>query len=192
MNRRIGFLVLILSVVLVVAGCGKDSDETAAGSAAQALEVEGCSNLYKVSDALYRGAQPEKEGFAGLEELGIKTVVNLRSLHSDRKLLEDTELDYEHVRMEAWDAEYDEIKEFLQIVTDKQNQPVFVHCQHGADRTGTMVAVYRIVVQGWTKEKALEEMKDGPYGFHSVWRGLPKFIKELDVEKLHAELKEAK
>lgn len=52
-----------------------------------------------------------------------------------------------------------------------------------------MIAVYRIVIDDWSKEKALEKMKNGPYGFHSVWRGLPKFIRNLDVQKLQKEIK---
>jgi protein tyrosine/serine phosphatase len=181
---RVGLVLLVLA-----AGCDKEpSKEKGAGGAVVAVEAAGCANLYKVNDVLYRGAQPEKEGFAKLEELGIKTVVNLRDLHSDRKLLEGTGLSYVHIDMQAWDAERDEVKEFLEIATDESKQPVFVHCQHGADRTGTMVAVYRIVVEGWDKERALAEMTEGPFGFHSVWRGLPKFVRELDVEKLREEL----
>ena len=76
---------------------------------------------------------------------------------------------------------------FLEIVTDPEKRPVFVHCMHGADRTGTMVAVYRIVVEGWDKEKAIDEMRNGPFGFHEIWTGLPEFLKELDIEGLQKE-----
>lgn len=175
-------------LLLCLIGCGKSPVEKSAVTTAKNLELAGCSNLYKVNDNLYRGAQPEANGFEELEKLGIITVVNLRQNHSDSKLIEPTNLDYVHIKMQAWDPEYDEIKEFLQIATDKDKQPVFVHCQHGADRTGIMVAVYRIVVEEWTKEKALEEMTKGPFGFHSVWQGLPKFIRNLDVEKLRKEI----
>ena len=89
--------------------------------------------------------------------------------------------------MEAWDPKQEEVVQFLKIVTDPAKQPVFVHCLHGADRTGTMVAVYRIIVEGWDKEKALEEMQKGPFGFHEVFKGLPEFIEELDVVRLRKE-----
>lgn len=187
--RKIAILLLL---VLTAAGCGKKVDEKDTKTAAKAVTVEGCSNLYKVSDVLYRGAQPEKEGFAGLEKLGIKTVINLRDLHSDRKLIEGTGLEYEHIDMQAWDAELDEIEDFLKVATDESRQPIFVHCKHGADRTGTAVAVWRIVVEDWTKEDAIKEMTEGPFGFHEMWKGLPKFIEELDVEKLRRDLDEAK
>jgi protein tyrosine/serine phosphatase len=188
-------LLVLLMVPLVLAGCRKKPDDQSGqaqddGYQLQVvpLELAGCSNLYKVNDRLYRGAQPEAEGFEGLKKLGVKTVVNLRSSHSDRKLLEDADLDYVHVKMQAWDAEYEEVKQALQIITDKSKQPVFVHCQHGADRTGAVVAAYRLVADGWTKEKAIEEMTKGPFGFHKIWRGLPKFIRNLDVEKLQKEV----
>ena len=152
------------------------------------LELAGCSNLYKINDRLYRGAQPEAEGFKELKKLGVKTVLNLRLSHSDRKLLESTGLDYVHIKMEAWDAEYDEVKQALQIITDTSKQPVFVHCTHGADRTGTVIAAWRLVADNWTKEQTIEEMTKGPFGFHKIWRGVPKFIRKLNVEKLKKEL----
>ena len=82
----------------------------------------------------------------------------------------------------------EEIIRFLDIVTDETNLPVFVHCQHGADRTGTMSAVYRIFVQGWDKEDAIKEMTNGGFGFHSVWWSLVKYLKEMEVEKIRAAL----
>ncbi len=167
----------------VLSGCKKETTPPAP-TPAEKIELAGCGNLYKVSDTLYRGEQPSAEGFAELEKLGIKTVVNLRSLHSDRAKLKGTDLAYEHIRMEAWDPEQEEIEEFLAIATDKTKQPVFVHCLHGADRTGTMVAVYRIVVEGWDKPKALDEMQNGPFGFHEMFKELPAFIEQLDVETL--------
>ena len=117
-------LLVLLMVPLVLAGCRKkpaDQNRQAQDNVYQLqvapLELAGCSNLYKVNDRLYRGAQPEAEGFKELEELGVKTVVNLRLSHSDRKLLEGADLDYVHIKMEGWDAEYDEVKEALQIIT---------------------------------------------------------------------------
>ena len=80
----------------------------------------------------------------------------------------------------------EDIVRFLRIVTDKNRQPVFVHCLHGADRTGTMCAAYRVVVDGWTKQQAIDEMTKGGYGFHPVWTNLPKLIENLDVEKIKA------
>lgn len=185
---KIFMVISVMSIVILLGGCKKSSSESQVDpmqyTTAEKLERSGCGNLFKVSETLYRGEQPTVEGFKELEKLGIKTVVNLRSLHSDRNKLGATNLADEHIRMEAWDPDQEQIEQFLDIVTDETKQPVFVHCLHGSDRTGTMVAVYRMVVEGWDKEKALEEMQNGPFGFHEMFQGLPEFIQELDIETL--------
>lgn len=144
----------------------------------------GLSNLFKVNDHLYRGAQPTAEGMKALKKMGIKTVVNLRAFHDDKDLLKGTGLAYERIEFNTWHAEREDIVRFLKIVTDTNNMPVFVHCQHGADRTGTMCAIYRLTVDGWSKEEAIREMTQGGYGFHPVWENLVTFIRGLDVAKL--------
>ena len=151
---------------------------------AKKLELPGVSNLHKVSDKLYRGAQPTEAGMQQLTQLGIKKVVNLRLLHSDSDELKQTNLDYEHIRMEAWDADDDEVLRFLRIVTDENNAPVFVHCKYGADRTGTMCAIYRIVLQGWSKQEAIDEMTKGGFGFHKNWQNLIEYIRNIDIPQL--------
>jgi tyrosine-protein phosphatase SIW14 len=151
---------------------------------AERIELPGLPNLHKVSDDLYRGAQPTAEGMKQLKKLGIKTVVNLRSLHSDHNAIKDTELAYEHINMTTWNTEDKDVIRFLQIVTDSNRTPVFVHCQHGADRTGTMCAIYRITIQGWSKNEAVEEMTKGGFGFHSIWQNLPDYVHKLDVEEI--------
>ena len=152
---------------------------------AEPIELPGLPNFHKVSDDLYRGAQPTAEGMKQLKKLGIKTVVNLRSSHSDHDELEGTGLAYEHIEMTAWGKpEEKDVLRFLQIVSDINSSPVFVHCQHGADRTGTMCAIYRIIIQGWSKEEAIEEMTKGGFGFHSIWRSLPDYISKLDIEEI--------
>jgi len=151
---------------------------------AQALELPGVPNLHKVSDNLYRGGQPSSEGMKQLEKLGIKTVVNLRLVHSDRDEIENTGLSYEHIPMATWNTQDEDVVRFLKIITDSNNTPVFVHCQYGADRTGTMCAIYRIVVEGWNKIEAIDEMTKGGFGFHSIWKNLVDDIHSLDIETI--------
>jgi len=114
---------------------------------AKPMEMKGVPNLHKVSDTLYRSAQPSAEGMRNLKAEGIETIVNLRSFHSDRDEIGDTGLAYEHIYMKTWHPEEEEAVRLLQIVTNPKRSPVLVHCQHGADRTGTMCALYRIAVQ---------------------------------------------
>lgn len=151
---------------------------------AQRLEVSGVENLHKVSEELYRGAQPGGEGMQQLKKFGIKTIVNLRSFHSDRGEIGDTGLSYEHFYMKPWHAEDEEVVRFLKIVTDGERTPAFVHCQRGADRTGTMCAIYRIAVQGWSKDEAIAEMTKGGFGFYTRWQNLIDYIRELDIEEI--------
>jgi len=151
---------------------------------AQPVELPGCPNLHKVSEDLYRGAQPTAEGMRHLKELGIKTIVNLRSFNSDRDEMGDLQFNYEHIDVKAWHAEDEDVVRFLKIVSDRSNSPFFVHCEHGADRTGMMCAVYRIAVQDWSEEEALKEMRDGGYGFHGVWQNLVRYINNLDIDEM--------
>ena len=151
---------------------------------AQPLLLPGVPNLHQVAPGLYRSAQPTAEGFRQLKDLGIETVVNLRSFHSDRDGIGDTGLAYEHIYMKAWHPEEKEAVRFLQIVTNPKRTPVLVHCQHGADRTGTMCALYRVAVQAWRKEEALREMTEGGYGFHGIWKNLVTWFNDLDIDKV--------
>jgi protein tyrosine phosphatase (PTP) superfamily phosphohydrolase (DUF442 family) len=122
-----------------------------------------------------------------LKQKGIQTVVNLRSFNSDQKEIGTTGLGYEHIYMKAWHPEREEVVRFLRIVTNTKRGPVLVHCQHGSDRTGSMCAIYRVAVQGWTKEEAILEMTEGGFGFHEVWKDLSKWIAELDIESIKKE-----
>ena len=154
------------------------------GSWAQPVELTRVPNLYKISDRLYRSAQPTAQGMHNLKGKGIKTIVDLRSFHSDRDEVGDTELGYEHIYMKAWHPEQEDIIRFLQIMINPKRTPVLVHCQHGADRTGTMCALYRIVVEGWTKEEAIREMTQGGFGFHEIWENLPDWVQKLDIDAI--------
>jgi protein tyrosine/serine phosphatase len=148
------------------------------------ITLQGVPNFHKVSEDLYRGAQPSKNGMKQLEKFGIKTIVNLRLFHSDRDEIKQTNLNCEHIYMKAWRPEEKELVRFLKIFTDQNRTPVFVHCQHGADRTGTMCAIYRIAVQDWSKEEAIEEMTKGDFGFHKIWGNLPDYIRKIDIKKI--------
>ncbi|MBN1521321.1 MAG: dual specificity protein phosphatase family protein [Candidatus Aureabacteria bacterium] len=189
MIRKLLFSFYFSSAIFCfLSGIFADSAEKRPVHWAEPLKEEnGLFNFYKVSDSLYRGAQPEDEGFFELKKMGLKTVINLRTFHSDRKNCDKAGLQYVHITVQAWEGEDKEVVQFLRVVTDKEKQPFFVHCQHGADRTGVMCAVYRIAVQGWSKEEAIKEMTDGGYGFHSVWQNLIEYIQNLDIKKIKKE-----
>ena len=151
---------------------------------AKPLAMPPLKNFYKVSDDLYRGAQPTREGFVALARLGVKTDVNLRLGGSDAELVEGTGIEEVEIPAEPWELEDEDVVAFLKVVADRGRAPVFVHCSHGADRTGAMTAIYRVAIQGWTKDEAIAEMTQGGFGYHDIWENLPAYIRALDVETM--------
>jgi protein tyrosine/serine phosphatase len=133
---------------------------------------------------LLRGAQPKEAGFASLAEMGVVTVIDLRAGHDEREACEARGLRCVHIPMHAWNAEEEDVVRFLSVVAHEENRPVFVHCRRGADRTGMVVAVYRVVVQGWSKQDALREMTEGPYDYNPLWKNLTRYVRNMDVDAL--------
>ncbi len=152
---------------------------------AEKIQNQNLSNFHRVSDDLYRGAQPSINGFQELQRLGIRTIINLRSLHSDKPALKSTNLRYEEIKMRAEFPSQKQVLKFLRIVSNRENGPFLVHCQYGSDRTGTMTAIYRIILQGWSKDEAIAEMTSTQFGFNKIWNlTLVTFIRKIDVDAL--------
>jgi protein tyrosine/serine phosphatase len=157
----------------------------------------GLPNLHRVNRSLYRSAQPTKAGFVFLDtkpslangDRAVKTVVSLRAFNDDAPLVPaGLSLRLEQIRFNTWHPEDEDVVKFLRIATTPALQPVLVHCQHGSDRTGTMVAIYRIAVDGWTKAQATSEMVNGGFGFHPMWQNLLRYIEGLDVDAIKAQV----
>jgi protein tyrosine phosphatase (PTP) superfamily phosphohydrolase (DUF442 family) len=107
--------------------------------------------------------------------------VNLRQEYSEREEVEalgfrSVEIPLRADLVGSRAPTTDQIQTFLREVTDPANAPVFIHCLRGRDRTGTMVAIYRIEVDGWTNEEALEEMDR--YGFHGFYKQLRNCVRD--------------
>jgi len=89
------------------------------------------------------------------------------------------------VPMNTWHIETEDVKLALRFLRIKQAQgPVLLHCQHGADRTGLITALYRIVYQGWSKSRALDEMLHGGFGYHAIWGNIPDYVRDVDTTEL--------
>src|SRR5215475_6791663 len=121
-------------------------------------------NFHQVNENLYRGAQPQHGGLKKLSELGIKTVINLRGASDDtRKEQADAEasgMHYFNIPMSSLGRPTDEqVERAMAIIDARENWPVFVHCQRGADRTGVIIAAFRISHERWTAEQAITEAK---------------------------------
>jgi len=148
--------------------------------------LPGVENFAKVTDQLWRGAQPDKDDndpdiFRKLEQKGVKTVINLRHGHDDFDKLKGTSIRYLWIPMRAWDPEEEDIVLFLsalrRIVADPNRWPVFVHCAEGQDRTGYAIAAYRIIEKRWGADDAIHEMFD--FGYNPIWFGNPNFLRHL-------------
>jgi protein tyrosine/serine phosphatase len=147
-------------------------------------------NFHKVTGRLYRGAQPQKDGLKKLASLGIKTIVNLRG-EDDNTLAEQQEakalgLNYYALPMGGLSRPTNEqVKQALAIINNPENGMVFVHCKHGADRTGVVIACYRMAQENHTAEQARAEAEK--YGMSWVQLGMKRYIsdyyKNLSREK---------
>ncbi|MHC4607521.1 MAG: fused DSP-PTPase phosphatase/NAD kinase-like protein, partial [Planctomycetota bacterium] len=121
---------------------------------AQPVEVDGIPNVAKIHDGIYRGGQPGKKGYLWLKEQGFKTVVNFRRYHDETEKVEAQGLKAVWLPMDAGafgstPPTDEQLKQFFGIILDPALQPVYFHCAHGSDRTGTMGAIYRMEVDGW-------------------------------------------
>lgn len=149
------------------------------------IDKKGLPNFHKVSDDLYRGAEPTNEGIQKLEKMGIKTIVDLRASRSDEYDFNEINIDYINIPTNAYNINLEDVVRFLEIATDPEKKPVFVHCHYGADRTGGVVAAYRVVVEEWSKEDAIKEMTEGGFGFHQEYQNIIKLIEGLNFNRIN-------
>ena len=183
---RIFFLFYILFAITCFSGeaTGRDT------SWAQAVELPVLKNFYQVDDFLYRSAQPSEEAFVALADFGIKTVLSLRAEFDESAIVEAAGLKSITIRMSAWYIKDEDIVAALQIMQKaSKDNPLLVHCLHGADRTGVVIAAYRIIIQNWEKEKAIEEMRKGGYGHHIIFANITDYLQKLDTQKIKNEMK---
>ena len=128
--------------------------------------VNAVPRFQQVAEGLFRGGQPTGEGFQQLKDKGIRTIINLRVDDSERKVVESLGMKYIHIPVEMplltrpWkQIEAADIAAFLAAVDDPLNQPAFVHCRRGADRTGLMIGMYRISRHNWDGPRAYREAR---------------------------------
>ena len=155
------------------------------------VALAGTPNLHRITPDFYRSAQPLKPGFPALEKsIGIKTIVSLRAFHSDKKLAVGTAIKLVSIPINTWHIERADLVRALAVIeVARRRGPVLLHCQHGADRTGLVSALYRMLYEGWPREAALDEMRNGHFGYHAVWGNIPRFIEKVDVEALRTDVR---
>jgi tyrosine-protein phosphatase SIW14 len=174
-------------VLSVLAACiATCSDQPAIGApdptvhSARRLRVGGVGNFGEVTPYLYRGAQPKGSGYEHLKEMGIDIVVDLRLSGEDAEKHNVTKAGMRYVSI-PWHCLLPKDRvfaQFLKLLRENPNKKVFVHCRYGDDRTGMMIAAYRMAVEGWTPKEARKEMEK--FGFnHLVCHSLEHYEKEF-------------
>jgi tyrosine-protein phosphatase SIW14 len=147
------------------------------------VEAPGVPNFHRVNEHVYRGGQPVNVGWNSLAHLGIKVVIDLRTsiehpVKAEEHAVEAAGMDYINVPMRGMGAPPAEsVLKVLTLMLAESRGPVFVHCRRGSDRTGTVVACYRILHDHWENWKALEEARS--LGMLRIERGMMRFIESF-------------
>ena len=154
-----------------------------------ASPVQGIHNFYKVDEHVYRGAQPTDEGFQYLAKIGVKTVIDLRGAGEGRRdeesIVTAAGMKYLNIPMTGLTPPTEaEITQILGILEDGTTGPVFVHCMRGADRTGAVIASYRIEHDGWDNARALKEAMANGMSFFQFPR--QSFIRNFQARTIEA------
>lgn len=175
----------VLFTLALVLGIWSGSSACEAQRSAEDAAGQAILNFHKFGEGLYRGARPKGFGLSALRKLGVKTVINLQGgdggktfIHDIAELLEPGEkpewIAYEKQRAEEFGMRFVHVPlnsiadidategraigRALALMAKPENRPVYIHCEHGKDRTGLVVALYRVFYQGWTREQAHREM----------------------------------
>ena len=131
-------------------------------------------NFHTVAPGIYRGGAPTEAGLVKLKQMGIRTVVDLRiapkTVAKEHRLAQGLGFRWINLPMGSDPPTAKEVATLISTLKTAPQQPVFVHCQHGADRTGCMIGIWRETQQGWTYTQALAEMRR--YGFNPHWTKL--------------------
>jgi protein tyrosine/serine phosphatase len=173
--RVFSSIALLALAALLCANCAVAQGTSTAAAApehVQRLALGGVPNFGRVTPTLYRGGQPTAEGLQELKKLGIEIVVNFRNepekIAAERRDAEALGLRYVSIPWSSWRLPDDaQVVQFLELLRTSPDKKVFVHCHHGADRTGVMVAAFRMALERWTAPQALTEM--GEFHFHRFW-----------------------
>lgn len=184
------FLLISSLFVFSVAGCAS-APKSAIGEQisrspdwAEPVALDGVPNLHKINDNVYRSAQPTPEGIQNLEKIGIKTIINLRDFHDDKDEAKGIAVKRVDIPMLAWGVKDEEVVQALKQLGNKSEGPYLIHCMHGADRTGVVSAMYRVVYDNWDKKRAIDEMRNGGFGFHEVWKNIVEYVEKVDVNAI--------
>ncbi|MCU1762942.1 tyrosine-protein phosphatase [Pseudomonas sp. 14P_8.1_Bac3] len=176
----------LVALFNLTAACADDAVEPRPAEWAQPVEAQ--YNLFQMSPTLYRSALPDRGAVPLLMKLKVATVINFLP-ESDSSWLaapgiDQVQLPYRTNHVDDADV----LKALRAIQAAEAKGPVLMHCKHGSDRTGLMAAMYRVVVQGWSKEDALNEMTQGGFGESGHFKDGVRYMMQADADKLRSAL----
>ena len=165
-------VILLCCSLLILTGCRTSGDVAV-------------RNFHQVNSDMYRSSQPNRLQMKQLHEFyGIKSVVNLREYHSDRDEIGELPLKLYEVPIAAGKLSENDLKTVLLIIKDAP-KPILVHCMHGSDRTGAVIAAYRIVYGNYPVEAAINELKEDRYGHHKqVYPNIERLLRSINWNEL--------
>jgi protein tyrosine/serine phosphatase len=156
---------MLALIALMVAGVA---------SATATVKPAELPNFHQVDPGIYRGGAPTDSGLSTLKSLGIHTIIDLRIsprlVKQEKKRALALGFTWINLPMGSEAPTDKQVTTLLAVLARAPGEPVFVHCQHGADRAGCMIGIYRVVVEGWTFQRAWQEMRH--YGFNPRWSKL--------------------
>ena len=185
-NTRI---LLVLGLTLMSLLNTVQADEAASiRSPEWAQPVGNQYNLHQMTPTLYRSALPDERALPLLQTLKIATVINFLP-ESDAQWLQSSDIKQVQLSYRTNHVDDSDVLAAIRAIQAAEaDGPVLMHCKHGADRTGLMAAMYRVVVQGWSKEDALNEMTLGGFGSSNGFKDGVRYMMKADVDKLRTAL----
>lgn len=182
------FIFLIAGISFLLYALTPVSHPVVETPGARKIELKGFHNLYQISDSVYRSEQPGYDEMRTLEKYGIRTIINLRNYHSDNDEAKGTGLFLEWLPMNASEIEEKDILAVMKVI-QRAKKPVLIHCLHGSDRTGCMIASYRIIFQNKDKEEAIQELKNPAFGYHSKWfPNIESILRAMNIDEMRKAL----
>lgn len=158
-----------------------------------AAPLKADANFYQVDTHLYRSEQPIADDVPAIHVHAIKTIINLRQGQDDNPALFGDEMTLIKEPLATWRVRPSDIARVLYAIEKHQKTgAVLVHCRHGADRTGIIIAMYRIIYQGVSIDDARAEMKHGDYGYHIIWKNLDNLLNDAHIAQVKGELNRLK
>ena len=183
---RILVLVFLVALAPASALISSSFSDSTLSTPAKRISIPGIPNAGKINEHLYRGAQPRLDELSELRKLGVTTVIDLRaeSAHTaeeERSRVEAMGMRFQYIPIGGFsNPSNSDLIRFFEVIRDSPTETVFVHCEFGRDRTGVMIAAYRIAFEHWSSDQALMEMMQ--FGFNSAWHpSMMTFVRNLPI-----------